>query len=217
MGNGLRRKKNRLAGLDWGAILPRGAKCYINSGHSWRGLTVGSGEFFFLAGLFLCTLNFFPYRFTELHNFNWIRDLADIHSPDQLEEFTLLFMALSSITLNEQKDVVAGKWTSNGKYSVSSTYECQFLRSIINFPAIDVWKARIEQKCKFFSWLVLHNRVLTTDNMLKRNCPCNQSCSFYLCMDETTPHLLTSCNYTEAVWNLIANFQTSVLCQPKGG
>jgi hypothetical protein len=142
-------------------------------------------------------------------NSNWIRDLTDIHSSDQLEEFTLLFMALSSVILR--------KWTSNGKYSVSSAYECQFLGSIINFPSIDAWKARTKQKCKFFSCLVLHSRVLTADNMLKRNWPCNQSCSFCLCMDETTPHLLTSCNYTEAVWNLIATRLQQFYVCPRGG
>jgi hypothetical protein len=36
-------------------------------------------------------------------------------------------------------------------------------------------------------------------------------------MDETTPHLLTSCNYTEAVWNLIAiRLQQFYVC-PGGG
>jgi hypothetical protein len=118
-------------------------------------------------------------------------------------------MALSSVILR--------KWTSNGKYSVSSAYECQFLGSIINFPSIDAWKARTKQKCKFFSCLVLHSRVLTADNMLKRNWPCNQSYSFCLCMDETTPHLLTSCNYTEAVWNLIATRLQQFYVCPRGG
>jgi hypothetical protein len=25
---------------------------------------------------------------------------------------------------------------------------------MIRFPAADIWRAKIEQKCKFFSWLV---------------------------------------------------------------
>ncbi|GJN06929.1 hypothetical protein PR202_ga24706 [Eleusine coracana subsp. coracana] len=36
---------------------------------------------------------------------------------------------------------------------------------------------------------------------MKRNWPCNVNCSLCYCMPETTPHLLTECNFTEAVWN----------------
>jgi hypothetical protein len=40
--------------------------------------------------------------------------------------------------------------------------------------------------------------------MLKKKWPCNPTCSLYYCMNETTVHLLTECNYTEATWNLVA-------------
>jgi hypothetical protein len=43
---------------------------------------------------------------TELRNCNWIKSLADINSSSQIEEFTLLFMALSSITLTDQDDKI---------------------------------------------------------------------------------------------------------------
>jgi hypothetical protein len=33
----------------------------------------------------------------ELHNDNWIRNLQQISTPAHLEEFTLLFMALSGL------------------------------------------------------------------------------------------------------------------------
>jgi hypothetical protein len=37
--------------------------------------------------------------------------------------------------------------------------------------------------------------------MLKKNWPYSETCSFCLCMFETT---LLECNYTEAVWNIVA-------------
>jgi hypothetical protein len=40
----------------------------------------------------------------ELHNDNWIMNLQQISTPSQLEEFTLLFMALSGLKLNDQND-----------------------------------------------------------------------------------------------------------------
>jgi hypothetical protein len=58
----------------------------------------------------------------------------------------------------------------------------------------------------FFAWLVLHNRMLIAENMLKKNWPCNQTCSLCYCLQETTQHLLADCNYTEVVWDLVASY-----------
>jgi hypothetical protein len=52
----------------------------------------------------------------------------------------------------------------------------------------------------------MHNKILTTDNMLKKNWDCNQTCTLCLCLPETTDHLLAKCNFVEAVWNIIASF-----------
>jgi hypothetical protein len=43
---------------------------------------------------------------TEFKNNNWIKNLQDISSTTHLEEFTLLFMALSDVQLNDQKDQI---------------------------------------------------------------------------------------------------------------
>jgi hypothetical protein len=86
-----------------------------------------------------------------------------------MEEFTLLFMALSSVTLTEQSNSITWRWTGDGKFSVSSAYDCQFQGSIINFLAAHIWKAKTEPKSKFFTELVLHDKVLTSDNMAKPN------------------------------------------------
>jgi hypothetical protein len=43
---------------------------------------------------------------TEMYNSNWIINLQNIHTSVQLEEFTLLFMTLSAMSLNEDKDKI---------------------------------------------------------------------------------------------------------------
>jgi hypothetical protein len=125
----------------------------------------------------------------ELHNSNWIRNLQGIHTTEQLEEFTLLFMALEDINLNDQDGLIRWRWTSNNCYSVALVCDCQFLGAMVKLPAVDNWKAKTEQKCKFFVWLVLHNRALTTDNMIKKGWLCNHVCSLCECMSETTSPL----------------------------
>jgi hypothetical protein len=87
------------------------------------------------------------------------------------------------------------------------------------FPALDIWKARVEPKCKFFAWLALHNKTLTVDNMVKKNWPCNLTCPLCYCQPETADHLLTECNYTEVLWHIIANrfdLPTYIILMSKG-
>jgi hypothetical protein len=121
-----------------------------------------------------------------------------------MEEFTLLFMALEDVSLTSQPDKITWKWTQDGIYSVATAYECQFIGVMQRFPCSFIWKAQTEPRSKFFAWLALHDRVLTADNMLKKNWPCSDICSFCLCMFETTNHILLECNFTEAVWNIVA-------------
>jgi hypothetical protein len=53
-------------------------------------------------------------------------------------------------------------------YTVASGYDCQFLGAMQRFPSSYIWKAQSEPRNKFFTWLALHDRVLTADNMIKK-------------------------------------------------
>jgi hypothetical protein len=156
----------------------------------------------------------------ELHNDNWIRNLSNISTPIQLEEFSMLFMAISDITLDNSNDLIFWKWTADKKFSVASAYECQFIGAMISFSTADIWQANFDHKSKFVAWLVMHNRVLTADNMMKKNWHSNPMCSFCECYQEPTHHILAECNFTEAVWNLVAelfNLPDFVYMHKKGG
>lgn len=112
--------------------------------------------------------------------------------------------ALSEITLTDSEDIITWRWTSNGQYIVASAYEAQFKGSITYFLAENIWKAQCEPRCRFFTCLALHDRVLTSDNLVKRNWPHNEFCQLCYSVQETTAHLLTECNFREALWNLLA-------------
>jgi hypothetical protein len=49
----------------------------------------------------------------------------------------------------------------------------------------------------------MHNKTPTADNLAKKNWDRNPTCSLCYCLPETVQHLLTECNYTEALWNSI--------------
>jgi hypothetical protein len=141
---------------------------------------------------------------TEMKNHAWIRCLGEINSPALLEEYIMLFVMLNAVSLTAERDVIVWRWSANGKYSAASAYNCQLGASTF-FPADEIWKAKTEPKCKFFAWLVMHNKALTSDNMIKKKWPCNAFCSLCFCQEETAEHLLTRCNYTEALWNAFSS------------
>jgi hypothetical protein len=84
----------------------------------------------------------------ELRNKNWIRSLKEIPSADLLQEFVMLHLALSSIQLTDQPDEVIWRWTADEKFTVADS---QFIGAYTFFPAMDVWKAFNEPKCRLFA------------------------------------------------------------------
>jgi hypothetical protein len=75
----------------------------------------------------------------ELHNLNWVRSISRITTSTQLEEFTLLVMALEPIQLNQQKDTIIWKWAVSGDFSIASAYDIQFKGSFNPYPVTHVW------------------------------------------------------------------------------
>ena len=55
-------------------------------------------------------------------------------------------------------------------------------------------------RVKFFMWLVVHRRCLTTDNLQKRNWPSNGVCPLCLQAPEDCTHLFLHCRFTQQVW-----------------
>jgi hypothetical protein len=136
-----------------------------------------------------------------LHNNNWIRSTRLINDSVLLDEYVLLLLMISSVSLTNEKDAIRWRWTSSGKFTVASAYKCQFMGSVVHFPDKEIWAAKAEPKCNFFAWLILHNKALTADNMVKKSWPCNTTCPLCFCLLETAGHLLTQRNFSEALWH----------------
>ena len=58
-------------------------------------------------------------------------------------------------------------------------------------------------KCKFFMWLVAHNKCWTADRLAKRGLPHPECCPLCDQAEETIDHLLVSCVFTQEVWFII--------------
>jgi hypothetical protein len=56
----------------------------------------------------------------------------------------------------------------------------------------------------YFAWLVLHNKILTADNMAKKSWGCNPICFLCFCLPESADRLVTNYNFTKALWQALA-------------
>nr|XP_034574493.1 uncharacterized protein LOC117838539 isoform X1 [Setaria viridis] len=131
----------------------------------------------------------------EIIEHNWTRGLWRMNSVTEMEEFLLLWDSVQNITLNDQPDAIAWRWSANGEYSAKTAYLAQFRGSYCTFQPTAIWRAQTEGKHRFFTWLLLQNRILTADRLLARNWPCNPVCPLCQVEPETATHLCLQCPF----------------------
>jgi hypothetical protein len=66
-----------------------------------------------------------------------------------------------------------------------------------------IWKAKATPKCRLHSWILVHNKCLTADNLEKRGWPHNPICRLCFISPETAPHISASCPYSRTIWYLL--------------
>ena len=138
----------------------------------------------------------------------WISDIKGALSLQVLIEYLQLWELLSNIELQpDLEDVHVWKFTNSGVYSTKSAYEALFIGAIQFDPWERIWKSWAPGKCKFFLWLVAHNRCWTADRLAKRGLNHPPKCPLCDQVDETIDHLLVSCVFTRQFWfNMLQQF-----------
>jgi zinc-binding in reverse transcriptase len=83
-------------------------------------------------------------------------------------ELNALYNLVSTITLSLENDKIIWRMTQNGKFSTHEVYQWLMFRGITDNSADLWWNLPIPLKVKVFMWLVLHNNLLTRDNLRKK-------------------------------------------------
>lgn len=142
---------------------------------------------------------------------SWVHDLTlDAGSSitiNLLDQLVRLWEAVRNVHLDsEEPDQIVWKFTSSGHYTASSAYHAQCLGAPnTNFNSL-IWKVWAPGKCKFHAWLIIQNRVWTSDRLATRGWRNNGHCPLCRCDTETALHLVAMCRYTKRIWRLVATW-----------
>lgn len=108
-------------------------------------------------------------------------------------------------TLNDSDDELIWRWSPNGKYSASSIYTVMIGAGLVAWRFTGIWKFSIPPSIKIFLYLLLRDKLLTKEVMLRRQFNCNGSC--VLCDSaqlESAVHLFFQCQFAIKIWDGIA-------------
>jgi hypothetical protein len=91
-------------------------------------------------------------------------------------------------------------FASNGQYSAKLAYEGFFCGSVGFEPYERIWKTWAPVKCRFFTWLVAHNRCWTADRLARRGMDHPEHCPLCDHEEEVIDHLMLSCVFAREFW-----------------
>lgn len=92
------------------------------------------------------------------------------------------------------------QFAPSGRFSTKSAYEAMFIGAIEFKPWERIWRSWAPGKCKFFMWLVAHDRCWTADRLEKRGLPHPQCCPLCDQEDKTINDLLVACVFSRQAW-----------------
>ena len=118
-----------------------------------------------------------------------------------MAEYLELWDILSEVNLQpDVEDLHIWRFSSAGKYTAKTAYLNLFQGSILFGPWKRIWKSWAPGKCRFFLWLVAHDRCWTADRLARRGLPHPAHCPLCDQGEETINHLLTSCVFAREFW-----------------
>ncbi|GJM99719.1 hypothetical protein PR202_ga16847 [Eleusine coracana subsp. coracana] len=139
-----------------------------------------------------------------LHGMSWIRDIRGVATAEVISEFLNLCTIISGMELHQDTpDIHYWRLSGSRIYSAKSAYEALFQGFIGFEPWQRIWKSWAPAKCRFFMWLVAHDRCWTADRLARRNLPRPENCLLCDQEEETIDHILVGCVFARQFWRIL--------------
>jgi hypothetical protein len=133
-----------------------------------------------------------------------MRAMHRIQNSEDINEFVQLWHMIRNTSLSDQEDKIIWGFTANRKYTAKSTYAVQFTGTFADDEWNRVRHAKVEEKCKFFCWLFLQNKVWTVDRITKHGGSTNIICQLCCTQSKSILHMLAECSYSKLVWEALS-------------
>jgi hypothetical protein len=78
----------------------------------------------------------------------------------------------------------------------------------------NIWTAKVENKCRFFCWLLLQNRLWTSDRVLAHGGQGDGVCKLCYTHQKTALYMLARCPYSNADWQGLQGWLGITLQRP---
>jgi hypothetical protein len=105
--------------------------------------------------------------------------------------------------LSGEPDQLVWKLHASGEYTSQSLYVVVNFRGVKPVFTPSVWKLNVPPRVHVFIWLVSDNKILTRDDLSKRQLVQDKRCLF--CSDlESVEHLCFECDIIKMVWNCVS-------------
>lgn len=143
---------------------------------------------------------------TEVYNSSvWSVDMSRHLQDWELNEYESLLQFLANVTLNNNADKLIWELKKNGLFSVNSYYKHLAGHKVNDAPIFStrmVWKTKAPPYVSFFAREDVKERILTIDNLMKREMVFVNRYSSWKCDAETNNHILLWCLLTYSLWCL---------------
>ena len=132
---------------------------------------------------------------------SWINDISGALMVQVIMDYLLIWNMTRQVQLvSGRADRLCWKWTADKKFSTSSAYQSFFIGQHPVQGAGLLRKTRAPAKCKFFFWLVIHDRCWTATRRKKHGLQDDDLCAFCAQAPESIDHLLIQCPFSREVW-----------------
>lgn len=136
-----------------------------------------------------------------LQDRRWVRDITGGLTVQVILDYLFIWDKIYHWQLIEDvEDKPIWKWTADNKFTTASAYQAFFLGQHAIAGAKILTGTRAPGKCKFFLWLVLHDRCWTAARRKRHNLQDDDTCVLCGQESETITHLLTGCSFSRELW-----------------
>ena len=122
-------------------------------------------------------------------------NISFIHALNdwEVEELASFYSLLYSFNLVGGGDKIWWVPNSKGKFEVSSFYNEIIAKDSCPFPGKNIWRVKAPPRVAFFVWSAALGKILTQDNLRKKNMVVINRCGMCKRDEETVDHLLLHC------------------------